>query len=140
MKIESCYPVIMTDRVAETAAFWQTHLGFDVVFQADWYVHLSHSTDPGVNIAVLDHSHQTVPAGYGRPVGGVLVNIEVEDVDAEWSRLQALPDVVILLPIRDEAFGQRHFILRDPAGTLIDMIKVIPHAAEYDAAYGAGVC
>ncbi|GGB58456.1 hypothetical protein GCM10011505_44170 [Tistrella bauzanensis] len=40
MKIESCYPVIMTDRVAETAAFWQTHLGFDVVFQADWYVHL----------------------------------------------------------------------------------------------------
>lgn len=138
MRIDSWYPVIMTDRVAETAAFWQTHLGFAPVFVADWYVHLRHATHPEVNLAVLDHAHETVPAGYRRPVGGVLLNLEVDDVDAEWARLQAAEGVEVLQPLRDEAFGQRHFIIRDPAGTLIDLIRVIPASGAYADAWVEG--
>ena len=44
----------------------------------------------------------------------------------------------ILLPLRDEAFGQRHFITRDPNGVLIDIIKPIPPSGEFAAQYEAG--
>lgn len=138
MRIESWYPVIMTDRVAETAGFWRTHLGFEPVFVADWYVHLRHAAHPEVSLAVLDHAHETVPAGYRRPVDGVLLNLEVDDVDAEWARLRAAEGVEVLQPLRDEAFGQRHFIIRDPAGTLIDLIRVIPATDAYADAWVGG--
>lgn len=35
----------------------------------------------------------------------------------------------ILIPLRDEAFGQRHFITADPNDVLIDVIKPIPPSA-----------
>jgi hypothetical protein len=44
----------------------------------------------------------------------------------------------ILLPLRDEAFGQRHFITRDPNGVLIDIIKPIPPSGEFVQQYEAG--
>jgi len=40
MKAVSYYPVIMTDDVAGTAAFYIAHFGFAALFSADWYVHL----------------------------------------------------------------------------------------------------
>ena len=41
----------------------------------------------------------------------------------------------MLKPLTDEAFGQRHFITRDPNGVLIDVIKPIPPAAEFAEQY-----
>ncbi|MDQ0419215.1 catechol 2,3-dioxygenase-like lactoylglutathione lyase family enzyme [Peteryoungia aggregata LMG 23059] len=40
MKTTSYYPVIMTDDVAATTAFYQRHFCFEALFSADWYVHL----------------------------------------------------------------------------------------------------
>jgi uncharacterized glyoxalase superfamily protein PhnB len=136
VKVTSCYPVIMTADVAGTAAFWQTHFGFVPLFSADWYVHLQLADDPSVNLAVLDGQHETIPQlGRGK-VSGLLLNFEVEDPDAVHERLSkaGLP---MLLPLRDEAFGQRHFITSDPNGVLIDIIKPIPPAGEFVAQYQA---
>jgi ribonucleotide monophosphatase NagD (HAD superfamily) len=36
-----------------------------------------------------------------------------------------------LQALRDEAFGQRHFITCDPNGVLIDVIKPIPPSEEF---------
>jgi catechol 2,3-dioxygenase-like lactoylglutathione lyase family enzyme len=125
MRTTSQYPVLMTDRVAETAAFYETHFGFRRLFTADWYVHLQSATDPGVNLAVLDGSHETIPAAARGRVGGLILNFEVADVDAEHDRLAAA-GLPMLLPLRSEAFGQRHFITADPNGVLIDVITPIP--------------
>lgn len=137
MKTTSYYPVIMTGDVAGTAAFYIEHFRFAPVFESDWYVHLTSREDKRVNLAILDGDHETIPAeGRGR-VSGLLINFEVSDVDAEYDRAQAggLP---ILLSLRDEAFGQRHFITRDPNGVLIDVIKPIPPDAEFAAQFAGG--
>lgn len=134
MKTTSYYPVIMTDRVAETAAFYRDHFAFNSAFEADWYVHLQSSEDPSVNLAVLRFDHETVPAEARSPVAGMIVNFEVEDVDAVHERLSAA-GVSVLSPLRDEAFGQRHFIVRDPAGTLVDVITPIPPSVDFAAQY-----
>jgi catechol 2,3-dioxygenase-like lactoylglutathione lyase family enzyme len=136
VKVTSYYPVIMTADVAGTAAFWQAHFGFVPLFSADWYVHLQLESDPSVTLAVLDGQHNTIPeVGRGR-VSGLLLNFEVEDPDAVHDRLQAA-GLPILLPLRDEAFGQRHFITSDPNGVLIDIIKPIPPSGEFVAQYEA---
>ncbi len=138
MKVTSYYPVIMTGEVAGTAAFYQRHFGFVALFTSDWYVHLQLADDPSVNLAVLDGSHETIPApARGQCARGLLLNFEVEDPDAVHDRLQAA-GLPILLPLRDEAFGQRHFITADPNGVLIDVIKPIPPSGEYAAQYEAG--
>ena len=67
----------------------------------------------------------------------MLINFEVEDPDAVYERLQAA-GVPVLHTLRDEDFGQRHFIVADPNGVMIDVIKPIPPSAEYAAQYAAG--
>lgn len=136
MKTTSYYPVIMTDKIAETSAFYRAHFGFAAAFEADWYVHLQSRDDPAVNLAILDGTHETVPASGRGKVSGLILNFEVEDVDAEYERL-AGAGLPILLPLRDEDFGQRHFITADPNGVLIDVVKPIPPSAEFAAQYAA---
>ena len=134
MKCTQYYPVIMTDKVAETAAFYREHFGFRLAFESDWYVHLQSQDNEAVNLAVLDGEHATIPAEGRGKVSGLLINFEVEDVDAEFARVRA-EGLPILLALKDEPFGQRHFITKDPNGVLIDVIKPIPPNAEFAAQY-----
>lgn len=137
MKITSYYPVIMTDKVAEIAAFYVGHFRFRVLFETDWYVHLQSQDDPAINLAILDGQHETIPEGSRGLAAGLILNFEVEDVDAEFERLRAA-GLPILLGLRDEVFGQRHFITADPSGVLIDLIKPIPPSADFAAQYADG--
>ncbi|QWP75732.1 VOC family protein [Lysobacter sp. K5869] len=136
MKVTSYYPVIMTGDVAGTAAFYQAHFGFVALFAADWYVHLQSAADPSINLAVLDGGHHTIPEAARGRVGGLLLNFEVEDVDAVHARLVAA-GLPVLLSLRDEAFGQRHFITADPNGVLLDIITPIAPSEEFAAQYDA---
>ncbi|MGA1832423.1 VOC family protein [Rhizobium wenxiniae] len=136
MKAVSYYPVIMTADVAGTAAFYIQHFGFEALFSADWYVHLQSKESEHVTLAILDGGHETIPETGRGTVSGLLLNFEVEDVDAVYERLKAA-GLPIRLDIRDEDFGQRHFIAADPNGVLIDIIKPIPLSAEYAAMYEA---
>lgn len=135
MQLTSFYPVLMTDDVAATADFYRTHFGFEPAFEADWYVHLTLPADPTVNLAVLDRGHETIPAAArGDRAAGLLLNFEVEDVDAMHDRLSAA-GLPILLGLRDEAFGQRHSIAAGPNDVLIDVIKPIPPSEDFAARY-----
>lgn len=134
MKTTSYYPVIMTRDVAGTAAFYADHFRFRPLFESDWYVHLQSSEDPTTSLAVLDCEHDTIPAAARRPASGLVLNFEVEDPDRIHAEAVAA-GLPILIPLRDEPFGQRHFITADPNGVLIDVIKPIPPSAEFAAQY-----
>lgn len=136
MKTTQFYPVIMTNDVAATTAFYVDHFRFAPKFESDWYVHLQSSEDEKVNIAVLKGDHETIPAVGRGTVSGLLLNFEVEDVDAVHDALVA-NGVSPVQALRDEDFGQRHFIVSDPNGVLIDVIKPIPPSAAFLAQYSA---
>ena len=137
MKVSSYYPVLMCADVAATARFYQQHFGFVALFSSDWYVHLQLHDDADVNLAVLDGQHETIPAAARGTAAGLLLNFEVDDVDAVHDRLRAA-GLPIRCPLRDEAFGQRHFITADPNGVLIDVITPIRPSDEFAAQYAAG--
>ena len=85
----------------------------------------------------MDCRHPPVPDGFRRPAQGLLLNFEVDDVDAEYQRLVVDARLPVLLELRSEEFGQRHFITVDPNGVLIDVITVIPPGAAYADQYRA---
>lgn len=130
MKCSQFYPVVMTDDVAGLSAFYQAHFGFRPLFESDWYVHLQSSVDESVNLAILDGDQTMVPEVPRGRASGLLITFEVEDVDRVFHEMRnkGLP---ILLELRDEPWGQRHFMTRDPAGVMIDIIKPIPPSAEF---------
>lgn len=135
MQPKSIYPVICTTQIAETAAFYVQHFGFTVTFEADWYVSLRHSTAPQYELAVLDYTHTSVPEVGQHAVAGLLLNFEVDDVDAEYERLIKGNRLPVLRDIHSETWGQRHFITADPNGVLIDVITNIPPLQEHTAHY-----
>jgi catechol 2,3-dioxygenase-like lactoylglutathione lyase family enzyme len=135
MLLTSYYPVICTARLKESHAFYAEWFGFEAAFEADWYLHLRRPGPPLSELALVDHTHPTIPAGYREPVRGLLLNFEVSDVDAEWDRLVVRGGLRAELDLRSENFGQRHFIVADPNGVLIDVITPIEPTAEYSELY-----
>lgn len=135
MKTTQFYPVLMVDDVAAVSAFYRAHFGFRPLFESAWYVHLQSAEDGTVNLAILDGNHETIPAeARGQRASGLLLSFEVPDATAVCTALTA-KGLPMLLPLRDEPFGQRHFITRDPAGVLIDVIQPIAPSAEFCAQY-----
>jgi len=133
MKSTSYYPVVIAADVAATTAFYCTRMGFRPAFESDWYVHLQSKEDPAINLAVLETGHPTIPQS-DLPETSLILNFEVEDVDAVYKKALR-EDWPILKPLCDEDFGQRHFIARDPSGTLIDVITSIPASADFAVLY-----
>ncbi|WP_280450048.1 VOC family protein [Nocardia brasiliensis] len=62
MKLSSFYPVIGTTDIAAARDFYTTWLGFEITFEADWYVSLRRAGDRTYELALLDYTHPTVPA------------------------------------------------------------------------------
>jgi len=139
MKLKSLFPVIATKAVAEARDFYVRYFGFQVAFDAGWYVQLHGVRDGGdapLELAFMLPDHESLPPSLRHAFDGkgVFLTIDVEDVDALYHRLRA-DGHEILIELRDEAWGQRHFGVRDPSGGMLDVVKPIPPSAEYQAAY-----
>jgi catechol 2,3-dioxygenase-like lactoylglutathione lyase family enzyme len=132
MAVTSLYPVLMSRDVAAAAAFYREGLGFETTYDSDWYVSLRLGA---FELGLVAHDHATIPASHRALPQGVIVNLEVDDVDDVHARLTGRTGLEPLLPLRDEGFGQRHFIVAAPDGVLLDVIQPIPPTAEYVEAY-----
>lgn len=136
MQINSFYPILMTNQVAATRDFYTQHFGFQITFEADWYVSLK-AADGRFELAIIAHDHETVVREYQKPVQGLLLNMEVEDADAEYDRLIKKAGLPLRRELLTEDFGQRHFATSDPNGVLIDVIQIVPPSGEYAAMYSS---
>jgi catechol 2,3-dioxygenase-like lactoylglutathione lyase family enzyme len=133
MRIQSIYPVIAARDPAASKAFYAPLLDLDVIYEADFYVSLA-SRDRRSQLAFVHAGHESIPAAYRQPPQGCLVTVEVENVDDLHRRAQARGEEMAL-ELRDEPWGQRHFMVRDPDGLLVDVVQVIPPSPEHAAFY-----
>ena len=122
--MKKAYSIVITDQLQSCADFYTRHFQFNVVFQEDWYVHLLHAAS-GAELAFLAPNTPSQPAQLHAPYSGtgVVLSLEVEDAELEYRRLTDKKDCDIFLPLKDEPWGQRHFMLRDPAGVCIDVVE-----------------
>ena len=126
------YPLIQVRDVAATSRFYVEHFGFAPVFESDWYVQLR-GGEKGHELAIIAYDHDSIPPAGRHPSTGVILSFEVADAAYEAQRLEAA-GVALAQPLRDEVFGQRHIIVADPDGILIDIITPIDPDPDWLAA------
>jgi len=133
MTTNAIYPVSMSADPSRTAAFYRELLGLEPTFTSEWYVSLAAPGGAPQFATVLRH-HDSVPARFRRAPAGSLVTAEVDSADLVRARASAM-HAPIELEIRDEAWGQRHFITRDPDGLLVDVVEPIAPSPDFAAQY-----
>ncbi|QIM52600.1 VOC family protein [Hydrogenophaga crocea] len=114
---------IVTEHVNASRDFYTRLFGADVVYEGEgaWFVLLRLGERelafmrPG-----LDTQAPIFQGAYGGQ--GMWLALDVDDAEAEHRRLVALGAPVVL-PLRDEPWGDRHFVLRDPNGIGVDIVQ-----------------
>lgn len=117
---------IVTNKLAETRAFYTNVLDFGVTFENDFYL-LMHTPGRSAEISFLLPEHPTQQPLFHKPFTGqgMYLTIEVDDVDSLYEKLKA-KGIDIKIDIRDEPWGDRHFAIQDPNGIGIDIVKYSP--------------
>lgn len=121
--MKKIYPLVITDKMAESVAFYKSNFDFVAVFEQDWYVQLLHEKS-GAELAFMQPNVETQPAELHKKFAGngIVLSLEVDDANAEWQRLKD-KNLDIVVSLRDEEWGQRHFIVVDPAGVYVDIVQ-----------------
>jgi len=113
---------IITEKLAESKAFYTQVLQFGVTFENDFYL-LLHTPNQEAEISFLLPNHPSQQPLFQKPFTqqGVYLTIEVENVDDYYYKLkeQGIP---IAIDLREEPWGDRHFAITDPNGIGIDIV------------------
>lgn len=122
--MKKIYSIVITDQLQSCANFYSRLFGFHIVFEQAWYIHLVHEQS-GAELAFMAPETASQPPELHMPYqgAGIVLSFEVEDAGQEYRRLADLGDCNIFLPLKDEPWGQRHFMLRDPAGVCVDIVE-----------------
>ena len=134
--MRTLYPVICSDRLPASRDFYARLFDLKAVFDDPaFYVLLQSPKNADVQLAFVHRSHDSVPSAFQHSPRGLLVTIEVSSADRLYERATSL-GIPIAQELRDEEFGQRHFMTVDPNGVLVDIVEIIPFASAFAERYG----
>jgi uncharacterized glyoxalase superfamily protein PhnB len=128
------FPVFIVKSLEAAKSFYLEHLGFSVVYENEWYLHMV--TESGVQVGFLLPDQPTQP-DFFHPAfqgSGVILSLEVTDADRAFKEAQD-KNIDVVLSLRSEEWGQRHFILKDPNGIYVDIVQEIQPTQEYQEGY-----
>lgn len=113
---------IITEKLAESKAFYTQVLQFGVTFENDFYL-LLHTPNQEAEISFLLPNHPSQQPLFQKSFTqqGVYLTIEVENVDDYYYKLKG-QGVPIAIDLREEPWGDRHFAIIDPNGIGIDIV------------------
>jgi len=114
--IKRAVPNIRSDQPAETRDFLVELFGFEVVMDMGWVMTLASPSNPSVQITIVGGDDMAAPG----------ITVEVADVDAIHTKAVE-QGFEVAYPLRDEEWGVRRFMLRDPSGTMINVVSHLPH-------------
>ena len=112
MTIDRAVPNIRSDRPAEARDFFVELLGFEVAMDLGWIVTVASPTTPSAQVTIIGNDDPAAPG----------ISIGVDDVDAVHARAVEL-GLEIAYPLRNEEWGVRRFMLREPSGTIVNVVS-----------------
>jgi uncharacterized glyoxalase superfamily protein PhnB len=65
---------------------------------------------------------------------GAIFSLEVQDADAAYAVAKS-KSLIIVLELRSEDWGQRHFCIQDPNGVYLDIVQSFEPTEEYRSDY-----
>jgi len=132
----SSFPVFTVFNLDAAKMYYTSHFGFTVAFENEWYLHLV--SEAGVQLGFLLPNQATQPDIFHKDFdgNGVIFSLEVDDVDTAYSEARE-KSLNIVLELRSEDWGQRHFCVEDPNGIHLDIVQSIEPTEKYQQGYGA---
>lgn len=128
MELLDAYPVVVTDKVRECRDFYRDWFGFQVAFEADWFVLVQSGGARPVSLAFMRTDHPSSPPSPAAHRGdGSFITFQVVDAAAEHERILA-SGLECDLALTEEPWGQRRFGVIDPAGMWVDVVEQIEPA------------
>jgi catechol 2,3-dioxygenase-like lactoylglutathione lyase family enzyme len=110
--ISRAVPNIRSNRPAETRDFFVDLLGFEGAMDMGWVTTVASPTNPSAQVTIVGNDDMAAPG----------ISVEVADVDAVHAK--ALEQgFEIAYPLRDEEWGVRRFMLREPSGTIVNVLS-----------------
>ena len=110
--IKRAVPNISSERPAESRDFFVDLLGFEVAMDLGWVMTLASPTNPAAQVTIISNDDSAAPG----------ISVDVDDVDAVHARAVEL-GLEIAYPLRDEEWGVRRFMLREPSGTIVNIVS-----------------
>ncbi|MGH3863480.1 VOC family protein [Actinokineospora sp.] len=117
MRINRFTVAVTVDDVVAGTEFHVRHFGFRAIVAEDFIAKLLHD-DPAYELCLI----KTGTFGEGPHAAGVVLALEVEDIEAEVARLEA-EGVTITVPIQDEEWGERLCQVTDPNGLTVQLVQ-----------------
>ena len=124
IELTTSYPLFVTGNLEAQKSFYESMFGFRAVFfEADFYLHLLHPGG-GTQLGFMRPDHPTQPEFLRRQAGreGMVITVEVADVRAALASAEAA-GLDLAMGYKEEPWGQTHFMVRDPAGFVIDIVE-----------------
>ena len=126
MRMIRIVPNLSSDAFASSRDFYAAM--FDLVVSVeldDWYLQLKPESDPKLNIGFVTPDHELFAdrAASSGP-SGVVLTIHVDDVDEAYERAKRL-GAEIAAELRNEDYGQRHFLVVDPNGLVLNVMSTL---------------
>ncbi|GBF50927.1 hypothetical protein LPTSP4_24550 [Leptospira ryugenii] len=116
---------IITDRLKETKDFYQKWLGWQVKFESEWFLLLSHPEVKDRELAFMLPNQVAVRKSYFQKSytgQGIWLIIESDDIEALYKRMSEA-GAPIDLPMTKEEWGDVHFTMLDPNGIGLDFVQ-----------------
>jgi RimJ/RimL family protein N-acetyltransferase/catechol 2,3-dioxygenase-like lactoylglutathione lyase family enzyme len=110
--ISRAVPNIRSDQPAATRDFFVELLGLDVAMDLGWVATVVSPSNPTAQVNIIGGEDPAAPG----------ISVEVDDVDAVHARAVEL-GLEIAYPLRDEEWGVRRFMLREPSGTTVNVVS-----------------
>lgn len=111
---------ICSNNLSESKKFYIELLGFKVKYDSDWYVQLCSPDDSEIEYGIIQRDHELVPKEFQRLPNGMYVTFVVSNVDSIYQKAVELNLPIVQEP-KNEFYGQRRFLTKDPSGCLIDI-------------------
>jgi predicted enzyme related to lactoylglutathione lyase len=112
---------IPSDDIEQTAGFYQELFGFAIIFRNDdWYIQLAAPGNTAVHFGLIRRNSSFLPQPLQLPAQGIIFTIQVDDVASVYQEVKKRGHPIVQA-LRDEEFGQRHFLMRDPNGLIVNV-------------------
>ncbi|HEX3292209.1 MAG TPA: VOC family protein [Solirubrobacterales bacterium] len=110
--ISRAVPNLRSERPDETRDFFVGLLGFEPAMDLGWVVTVASPDNSAAQVTIISNDDPAAPG----------ISVGVDDVDAVHARAVEL-GYEIAYPLRDEDWGVRRFMLREPGGTMVNVVS-----------------
>jgi len=124
IEIDAMFPVMVAENLEAMKQFYETVFGFKAVFyDANFYLHII-SPNNSIQLGFLLPNLVSQPA-FLHPVmssEGFVISLEVKNAALAYSEAQKM-NLNFIMDLKQEEWGQIHFIIQDPAGFSVDIVQ-----------------